>query len=129
MNHGMTFEREGKILEDAVTVFGAGLQMDVAIEEMAELIKALCKYKRLRVVSADAAEVIAAIREEMADVGIMLNQLELIFGEPVEEEIAKLERLEKRVEAERARRRATDGTDPARVTAEVMGIAGRRRET
>ena len=40
------------------------------------------------------------IREEMADVGIMLNQLCLIFGDPTEEEILKLLRLEQRIEAE-----------------------------
>ena len=38
--------------------------------------------------------------EPRADVGIMLNQMELIFGDPTEEEILKLLRLEQRIEAE-----------------------------
>jgi len=38
--------------------------------------------------------------EERADVSIMLNQLDLIFGDNVEKEIEKLERLEKRVMAD-----------------------------
>lgn len=38
--------------------------------------------------------------EPRADVGIMLNQLCLIFGDPTEEEILKLLRLEQRIEAE-----------------------------
>lgn len=37
------------------------------------------------------------LMEEMADVSIMLNQLELIFGEPIDQEIAKLEQLEERL--------------------------------
>ena len=48
----------------------------------------------------DHGQIVADIREEMADVGIMLNQMELIFGDPTEEEILKLLRLEQRIEAE-----------------------------
>jgi len=36
----------------------------------------------------------------MADVSIMLNQLQLIFGDPIEQEITKLERLEKLVQGD-----------------------------
>ena len=39
-----------------------------------------------------------AIREEMAGAFIMLNQLELIFGDVTEIEVAKLERLERMIE-------------------------------
>ena len=48
----------------------------------------------------DYEQIVSDIREEMADVGIMLNQLCLIFGDPTEEEILKLLRLEQRIEAE-----------------------------
>lgn len=55
------------------------------LEEMAELQDALCKFKRGRRTAEDIAE-------EIADVGIMLDQAKLIFH--VEEE----------VEAQRARK-------------------------
>ena len=98
----MTTEREARILETAVNMWG-DMQIVVAIEECSELTKALTKWLRLvrlpEIVTEErmaAAE--ANIREEMADVQIMLNQLSLMFGDTTEEEIAKLERLEARIE-------------------------------
>lgn len=90
----MTQEREGRILEAAIDTWGPEMQIVVAIEEMSELTKALTKYIR----ADDAATISANIREEMADVGIMLNQLSLIFGDTAEEEIRKLNRLRRRIE-------------------------------
>lgn len=87
----MTQEREIAILEGAIKKFGIRPQVIVAIEELAELQKELTK--RLR-----GKGKVEALHEEMADVSIMLNQLELIFGDPIEEEIAKLERLERLVQ-------------------------------
>lgn len=52
--------------------FGAKSQIIVAIEELSELQKELCKYLR------DKTN-IRNISEEMADVEIMLEQLKLIF--------------------------------------------------
>ena len=99
----MTQEREGRILEAAIDTWGSEMQIVVAIEEMSELTKALTKYIRANNLAADDIVWIATnIREEMADVGIMLNQLCLIFGDPTEEEILKLLRLEQRIEAEAA---------------------------
>ena len=88
----MTLEREARILEDAIEAYGADKQIDMMIEEMSELTKALCKYKR-----AQTDATVADVLEEMADVQIMLNQMALVFGDFNEEEIAKLERLEKRL--------------------------------
>lgn len=88
----MTQEREARILEDAIEAYGAEKQIDMMIEEMSELTKALCKYKR-----AQTDATVADVLEEMADVQIMLNQMALVFGDFNEEEIAKLERLEKRL--------------------------------
>lgn len=100
-NREMTQEREGKILESAIKAWGEEAQIVVAIEEMSELTKALSKYLRYYVAEqGDHGQIVADIREEMADVGIMLNQMELIFGDPTEEEILKLLRLEQRIEAE-----------------------------
>lgn len=90
----MTQEREGRILEAAIDTWGPEMQIVVAIEEMSELTKALTKYIR----ADDAATIVTNIREEMADVGIMLNQLSLIFGDTAEEEIRKLNRLRRRIE-------------------------------
>lgn len=98
----MTAEREGKILEDAINTWGAKAQIVKAMEEMAELIQALsrrllCMY--LNAPGGNAA--LEKVREEMADVSIMLNQLELIFGDTTEEEIRKLLRLEARIAAQK----------------------------
>lgn len=98
----MTAEREGKILEDAINTWGAKAQIVKAMEEMAELIQALsrrllCMY--LNAPGGNAA--LENVREEMADVSIMLAQLELIFGDTTEEEIRKLLRLEARIAAQK----------------------------
>ena len=87
----MTQEREARILEGAIEKWGIRMQVVVAIEELSELIKELTKY--LRFGSCDRLD----MHDGLADVSIMLNQLELIFGDPTEREIAKLERLEGRV--------------------------------
>lgn len=78
----MTPEREARILEQAVDAYGAGPQIDMMIEEMSELTKALCKYRRK-----PAEETFADVLEEMADVQIMLNQMVLIFDDFTEPEI------------------------------------------
>ncbi|MEG0941923.1 MAG: hypothetical protein RSE64_08510 [Oscillospiraceae bacterium] len=91
-NENLTPEqREAKILECAIETFGAEAQIVVAIEELSELIKALTKF--LRADGSQTEAVLENIREELADVSIMLNQLELIFGGYSDIECAKLERL------------------------------------
>ena len=59
-------------LEKAIETYGKDMQLTVAVEELSELIKEICKNKR----GADNRE---AIIEEMADCYIMLKQLEIIF--------------------------------------------------
>ncbi len=54
--------------------YGIKSQLNVAIEEMSELTKELCKYNR------DKAD-INHICEEIADAKIMLDQLTLAFDE------------------------------------------------
>lgn len=83
----MTQEREAAILEGAINKFGIRLQVIVAVEELSELQKELTKWLRGKCNP-------SGLLEEMADVSIMLNQLQLIFGDPTEYEIEKLERLE-----------------------------------
>ena len=60
-------------LEKAIEVYGKDMQLNVAIEELSELIKEICKYKRGR----DNRE---NIIEELADCCIMLTQVAIIFG-------------------------------------------------
>lgn len=94
----MTMDREAAILEGALRLWGEEMQLIVAIEEMSELQKAITKYLRwCKTKRGSYEEVVANVREELADVSVILNQMALVFGDPVEEEIAKLERLERRI--------------------------------
>lgn len=88
---GMTQEREAAILEGAITHYGSDAQIVKAIEELGELTVELARHR-------NGQGNVEAIREKMADAFVMLNQLELIFGDVAEIEIAKLERLEGMIE-------------------------------
>lgn len=83
----MTTEREAAILEGAIEKFGTAAQIAKALEELNELGAELAR--RL-----NGQAKVEAIREELADAFIMLNQLEMIFGDVTDVEIRKLERLE-----------------------------------
>lgn len=83
----------GTIQERAVQKFGKEKQLIVAIEELSELQKELCKELR----GIGNAEHIA---EEMADVKIILEELDIIFGNTnkvLGYKISKLERLKGRL--------------------------------
>lgn len=96
----MTNEMETKIYEALVDRYGASAQIIVAIEEMAELQKALTKWLRYlhELSEGNLNDIRAGIREEIADVSIMLNQLELMFGDTGEIQEQKLQRLFERVD-------------------------------
>ena len=86
------------VLKDAVAVFGEETQINVAIEELSELIKELCKHKRG---CGDKMH----IAEEMADVKIILEELEIIFNNKNRVKLwyeDKVKRLEKNIAIERA---------------------------
>lgn len=89
-----------QILLDAVRTWGDEAQRLMMIEEMSELTKALCKLSRAKT-EADADTAIENIREEMADVQIMLDQMKIIFGDPEGWERKKLDRLAGRLAAAR----------------------------
>ena len=74
----MTTEERRALLDRAITTYGAPAQMDMAVEEMAELTKALCKIKRAQA-GCEVTAAIGNVIEEMADVQIMLDQLRIIF--------------------------------------------------
>lgn len=94
----MTTEERRALLDRAITTYGASAQMDMAVEEMAELTKALCKIKRAQA-GCEVTAAIGNVIEEMADVQIMLDQLRIIFHRSTEEiEEAKLERLKNRLD-------------------------------
>lgn len=83
-----------EILKAAIARYGEKAQMIIAMEEMAELTKELSKFLR-------GAHNEGAIAEEIADVRIMLDQLEIMFdcaGTAALYELAKVERLRKRLE-------------------------------
>ena len=83
----MTNEREAKILEGAIAKFGTQAQIAKAVEELNELAAELARHL-------NGQAKVKNIREEMADAFIMLNQMEMIFGDVSDVEICKLERLE-----------------------------------
>jgi len=68
-----------KVIFEAIEVWGADAQLEMAIEEMAELIFALQKLKRKR--GKPYLEKIKAVQEEVADVTLMMKQLKNMFGE------------------------------------------------
>lgn len=57
-----------KSLIDIIDYYGEDKQKTKAIEEMSELIKAICKND------------VENIEEEIADVSIMLSQLQIMYG-------------------------------------------------
>lgn len=82
------------ILNTAISVFGVDNQLNVAIEEMSELTKEICKTKR-------GFHNDKEVADEIADVYIMLEQLKLIYHNDiaVKERIAfKVSRLNSRIE-------------------------------
>lgn len=87
------YAERAAVYREAIDKYGVGAQLTVAIEEMAELAKELCKYNR-------GADNIDHIAEEIADVTIMLEQLRVIFNcnDAVCEQMdAKIERLRGRL--------------------------------
>lgn len=67
-------------LKKIIDTYGDQSQIDIAIEEMSELTKALMKYRRMETAESEKMDVWADdVAEEMADVSIMLDQLKMIF--------------------------------------------------
>lgn len=87
-------QKEMALYEGAIEKWGKKAQMLKAIEEMSELSQALLKLVfNDEFGTGDHDDIIKNIAAERADVSIMLNQLEVIFGDNSEEECAKLEHL------------------------------------
>lgn len=88
------------VYQDALELWGEEAQLDVAIEECSELIKAICKRKRGDAFAEDK------VLEEVADVAIMLEQLVWLFGQDKYDEVFKdkLERLKLHIENSKVRK-------------------------
>lgn len=87
-------DRERKLLF-LIDHYGTKKQQDIAIEELAELQKAIIKYRR-----EPSDKTKEAVVEEIADVQVMLEQLKMIFScRSKTDEImdAKIDRQIKRV--------------------------------
>lgn len=88
---------DNAICQAALETFGKELQVTMAIEEMSELTKELCKNGR-------GQENTTHIAEEIADVEIMLQQMVMLFdcaGQVETFRRYKLERLAGRIEEAR----------------------------
>lgn len=87
-------DMERKTFCAALSRYGAQAQITMVFEEMAELQEALCRHLRGRVIMPEH------IAEELADVGIMLDQMAILFE--LEDEVAqqrayKVRRLRERI--------------------------------
>jgi NTP pyrophosphatase (non-canonical NTP hydrolase) len=99
---GLPAIKRPEVLQEAVAAYGTHAQVDMAIEEMSELTKALCKERRCGFGQGSRAQAHANIIEEIADVIIMLAQLLIIFDKDREiqkETDYKLNRLAERLAA------------------------------
>lgn len=92
-----------EVLEDAIDRYGAPAQIDMAIEEMSELTKALLKNRRnyAAVTANERGSLREAIIEEAADVIVTVAQVVMIYAEPEEIQAAvdfKINRLRGKME-------------------------------
>lgn len=92
----MESQKEKEIMIRAIITYNEHAQIDMAVEDCSELIKALMKYKRNR-----NSETHYNIVDVAADVSIMLDQIKLMLScdllfDKIRNE--KLMRLEKRLD-------------------------------
>jgi hypothetical protein len=88
-----------QVYREALSLFGWIAQIDMCLEEMAELAKALLKWKR-----SPSEETRKPIEEELADVQHMINQMKLAFSDPATQKLweeAKICKLVKKIEKRR----------------------------
>lgn len=91
----ISYEERAKVYDEAIATFGAEAQMVVAMEEMSELQKEICKVLR-------GGGNMMHLSEEVADATIMLEQLRQVFG--INDEVCqfmdqKVLRLQHRIES------------------------------
>lgn len=107
-------EEQISVLEQAIYKYGIGLQLDMAVEECAELIQAINKVKRAGIVAYHITKPNQGMEtetvmkynnlcSEVADVKIMMAQLELMLdSETIQLSVdRKIERLKSRINEKR----------------------------
>lgn len=77
--HGLPTTMRPEVLQQAIDTYGSRAQEEMAIEEMAELTKAIVKRHRAGD-KGSYERAMQSITEEMADVIIMLTQLLMFYG-------------------------------------------------
>lgn len=94
----MSSSRIRAIFAAAQERWGVPAQIDITIEEMAELIQALVKHRR-NAIGCFSLENSAHVVEEIADVLVMVSQLRFIFGSDLVDAVVqqKIERLADRL--------------------------------
>ena len=105
-----------EVLQDAIGRYGAPAQIDMAIEEMSELTKAILKNRRnyAAITADERGRLREAIIEEAADVIVTVAQVVMIYAEPEEiqaEVDFKINRLRERLKGDEIIRRNLSGKD------------------
>ncbi|CAM2952075.1 hypothetical protein HAHI6034_05625 [Hathewaya histolytica] len=90
-------DKNKEIYTKAIERYGLNAQIDMVFEEMSELQKELCKFKR-------GKKTVDNIAEEIADVTIMLEQMQLAFD--IKDKVQfqkdlKVKRLENRLKGDK----------------------------
>lgn len=102
---GLPTTMRPEVLQQAIEIYGSRAQEEMAIEEMSELTKEICKRHRAN--DKDSYErAMQNIAEELADVIIMLTQLIMFYGNRKDVQQAvdeKVKRLAGRLENKRER--------------------------
>lgn len=101
MRSGLPAIKKPEVLKAAISTYGKDAQVDMAIEEMSELIKALLKYRRSKnTTGIEHGKLRSNIIEEAADVLIMVVQILMMYdkdGECQAEVDYKVNRLYERL--------------------------------
>lgn len=97
----INYEKRAKIYADALATFGPGMQLVVAMEELSEVAKEICKHMRGKGNKLHLAE-------EVADATIMLEQIRQFFD--INDDVCKVMdekvlRLRNKIENEQYSRR------------------------
>lgn len=99
--------KDGLLYKDAVETYGISPQIEMITEELGELIVAIQKWKRR-----PSEETVHAIASEVADVELMLGQLQFMMDRGIErkygvhldsERAFKRDRLRKRLQEHKKR--------------------------
>lgn len=96
MNNGNGQVWQMDLYEKTIARYGVRKQVTKAIEELGELSVELSRW--LLMDGEEDQQLLSHILEELADVCIMSDQLQMIFGDVSDWEVHKLELLERKLE-------------------------------